>query len=170
MQPVIMYLVGQISADPRSYEWRINISTWIEDLIDQKEEYTNLIEIIDPCANSFNRNLMENHKDDEKNFSTLAHKTMPLSMLPALDLGYVRRSTMGIANMNHWTPSRPILGSYFELAWYYALYPDKPVIGIFDGDIEKNYQCNHPFVQAAVDVWVKNEYEAMDIITKQCFC
>jgi len=167
MQPVVIYLVGQISADPRSYEWRLNISNWVDDVVEARELP---LQIIDPCANLFNLSLIKNHKGDEKNFSSTAHETMPLKMLPALDLGYVRRSTMCIANMNHWTPTRPILGSYFELAWYYALYPDKPVIGIFEGNPEQDYQCNHPFVQASVDVWVKNEYEAMDLIVKQCFC
>jgi hypothetical protein len=170
MQPVIIYLVGQISADPRTYEWRQNIISWVEDVLDSKEEYWGLLQVIDPCGNTFNKSLITNHKNDEKNFSALAKETMPLAMLPALDLGYVKRSTMAIVNMNHYTPSRPILGSYFELAWYYALYPDKPVIGIFETDPKKDYQCNHPFVQAAVDIWVHSEQEAMDVITKQCFC
>jgi hypothetical protein len=169
MQPVVIYLVGQISSDPRSYQWRKNVLNWVDDA-NTKPEYKGNISAIDPCANNFNLTLIKNHKNDEANFSKLAHETMPLNMLPALDLGYVRRSTMCIANMNHWSPTRPILGSYFELAWYYALYPDKPVIAIFEGIPEKDYQCNHPFVQAAVDVWVKNEYEAMDLIVKQCFC
>ncbi len=54
---------------------------------------------------------------------------------------------------------KPILGSFFELAWYYTM-PEKTVIGIFDGDPNEAIQCKHPFVQEAVTTWVKTPKEA----------
>ena len=162
-----IYLVGQISSNPQSYEWRKRLYEYLINMENYAKDY---ITLLDPCKNSMNLNLIKQNKNDEKSFTDRANDYNSMNILAALDAGYVKESTICFANMNHFTPSRPIIGSFFELAFYYHNYPDKPVIGIFEGDPTKDYQCNHPFVQAAIDVWVKNENEAMDLIIKQCFC
>jgi len=63
--------------------------------------------------------------------------------------------------MNHYDKNKPMLGSFFELGWYFTM-PEKTVIG-FAEDLN-DYQIQHPFVQQAVTVWCKDEYEAADIV------
>ena len=162
----IIYLVGQISSDKRSYNWRENIESYVEKLPNNIRKD---IEILNPCNNGMNQDLIKNATNDEKSYNGLAFIEPSLNLLGPLDAGYVHYSNMCIANMNHFTPERPILGSYFELAWYYKSYPYKPVIGIFNGDPESDYQCRHPFVKAAIHAWVKNEIEAIQLVLKQCF-
>jgi hypothetical protein len=161
--------MGQISSDPRTYQWREEVRKWVLYTEDFYKQYEGKIEIIDPCENMFNQSLIKAHSSDEKSFHDLALLSMPLGILPPLDLGYVKRSTMGLVNLNHYSPDRQIIGSYFELAWYYGMFPDKPVIGIFDGLPEEHYHCSHPFIKASVHHWTKNVTEAMNTILKQCF-
>ena len=61
--------------------------------------------------------------------------------------------------MNHYDPKKPVIGTMFELAWYYQN-PVKTVIGIFDGNPAEDVICNHPFVRQSVDIWVKDEWQA----------
>lgn len=162
-----IYLVGQISSDPRSYEWRLNLERYLEGW---HADVKNNITLLDPCKNSMNLNLIKRNKNNEESYISEANTHNSMKILTPLDAGYVRESTICFANMNHFTPERPIIGSYFELAFYYHNYPYKPVIGIFDGDPKEAYHTSHPFVQAAVHAWVKNEMDALSLIIKQCFC
>jgi len=56
-----------------------------------------------------------------------------------------------------------LLGSFFELAWYFTM-PEKTVIG-FAEDLD-SYLCQHPFVQQAVTTWCHDEYEAAAILNQ----
>lgn len=162
-----IYLVGQISSNPASYEWRLNLQ---KHLAIQDEYIRQTISLIDPCKNSMNLSLIRQAKFDEAKYNEAVFVESSMDILTPLDAGYVKESTVGFANLNHYTPERPIIGSYFELAWYYILYPDKPVIGILDGNPQDFYHTKHPFVQSAVHVWVKTELDALKLIIKQCFC
>ena len=162
-----IYLVGQISSNPNSYEWRLNLQEYLDGLDDKKIKTG--ISLLDPCKNSMNLNLIRASKNNEEGFNNNAFAEETLKILTPLDAGFVQESTMCFANMNHFTPERPIIGSYFELAWYYHNYPNKPVIGIFDGDPKEFYHTRHPFVQAAIHVWVRYAVNALDLIIKQCF-
>ena len=147
-----IYLVGQISVDaPESYEWRKNVrrcfganSNW---------------EIIDPCNNGFNRSVLENAGGDDKRLKV--YKTAGIDLLVPKDYSYVKRSNMAFANMNHYDPKKPIIGSCFELAWYWQM--QKTVIGIYDGNPAEDVHCNHPFIKSAITTWVKDEWEACEV-------
>lgn len=78
---------------------------------------------------------------------------------------YVMKSTGAIANMNHYDEEKKIVGTFFELAWYYNN-NHKAVIDIFDGDPTKDQVCNHPFVKSVINCWVKNEEEACCTLEK----
>jgi len=162
-----IYLVGQISSNPESYEWRRRLAAY---LFSMEHEVKAHIKLLDPCKNSMNLDLIKQNKNDETSYNLDAFKHNSMNILAPLDAGYVRESTIGFVNMNHYTPERPIIGSYFELAFYYHNYPWKPVIGIFNGDPKETYHTSHPFVQASVHAWVKNEFDALNLIIKQCFC
>ena len=65
--------------------------------------------------------------------------------------------------MNQYDPDKPLLGSFFELAWYFAE-PEKTVIGYAD-DLN-SYLCQHPFVQGAVSTWVNDVVDAVYLLKK----
>lgn len=149
-----IYLVGQISPKyPITYEWREQV---IERLAGYQE-----IEIINPCANPFNTQVL---KESEYAVSK-KRRVNGIDVLPAKDYTYCKRSTIAIVNMNHYDLKKPLLGSFFELAWYFTM-PEKTVIAFAD-DLT-DYECQHPFVQQTVTTWCNNEEEATDIV-KQYF-
>lgn len=147
-----IYLVGQISPKyPITYEWRANIEKELKDRPD--------IEIINPCDNPFNDKLVK-----EGRYAVTKEKSsFGIEVLPAKDYTFCRRSTMAIVNMNQYDPSKPLLGSFFELAWYFTM-PEKTVIAFAKDQTE--YICQHPFVKQAVTTWVNDEYEACYIVNK----
>lgn len=147
-----IYLIGQISVDaPETYEWRKNVRRCFGANPDW--------EIIDPCNNGFNRAVLENSGKDPNRLKV--YKTNGINLLVPKDYSYVARSTMGICNMNQYDPKKPIIGTCFELAWYWKM--QKTVIGIFKGDPKEDVHCNHPFIKSAITEWVSNEWEACEL-------
>lgn len=148
-----IYLIGQISVDKKeSYAWRKNVRRCFGNNDD--------FDVIDPCNNGFNQAVLENAGGDPKRLKV--YKTEGVELLVPKDYSYVQRSTMAFANMNHYDPKKPVIGTMFELAWYYDN-PQKTVIGIFNGDPKEDVNSNHPFVRAAVDVWVQDEWDACEL-------
>jgi hypothetical protein len=148
----IVYLVGQISPKFEiTYQWRKNVIDHFEDV--------ECIDFINPCANKFNEDVLK-----KKVYAVHAKGRQPgIDLLVPKDRSFVKRSTIGLVNMNQYDPNKPLLGSFFELAWYYDS-PKKAVIGFADN--LNHYLCQHPFVQQAVNVWVENEIEACDLIER----
>ena len=110
-------------------------------------------------------NLVLLDTNDNNLYKTDIHIAYEECHFPVLnkDFSYVERSTMCITNLNQYDEKKPILGSFFELAWYYTM-PSKVVVGVFSGDPTPNIHTNHPFVRAAVNVWVQNEIEAAELL------
>ena len=148
----LIYLVGQISPKYEvTYQWRRNLENKFEGRDD--------IKFINPCANPFNKKVLE-----EKEYAVSEKRRVnAIDVLPAKDYTFCKRSSMAIVNMNHYDPAKPMLGSFFELGWYFTM-PEKTVIG-FAEDLN-DYQVQHPFVQQAVTTWCRDEYEAALIIQK----
>lgn len=161
----IIYLVGQISSDPKTYEWRRNIENYVSGLTN----YKNKIELLNPCGNKANEKLIQEHAYEEEGYNSVTDDIVATDMLASLDGGYVSYSNVCICNMNHYTPSRPMIGSYFELSKYMYMHPDVPVIGIFNGDPKEHYHTWHPFVARAVQTWTKDEISAIKLVLNQCF-
>jgi hypothetical protein len=150
----IIYLIGQISIDkPDSYKWRKNVRRAFATNDD--------FEVVDPCNNGFNQAILANAGGDPKRLKV--YKTKGTELLVPKDRSYVERSTMAFANMNIYDPKKPIIGTCFELAWYYDN-PHKTVIGIYDGNPKDHVICNHPFVRETVDIWVRNEFTACKLV------
>lgn len=146
-----IYLIGQISPHRETYDWRTRVQKYFED--------KSKVNIISPTASPFNAGYFDNIVNGDFISTRDVYRTKGIKILPAKDMHYVYSSNFAIANLNHYTPEKPILGTYFELAWYLAN-PDKVVIGIYDGDPMKTIHTAHPFVQAAVTAWVKDDEEA----------
>lgn len=147
-----LYLIGQISpAALESFTWRKNVRKYFEHRAD--------FEVIDPCLDEFNTRLVEENVTERIEI----YKEKGIRLIVPRDRWYVLRSTIGLCNLNHYDTSKPIIGTMFELAWYCEM-PEKAVIGIYNGDIKDDVICSHPFVDRAVDTWVKNEQEACQLI------
>jgi nucleoside 2-deoxyribosyltransferase len=148
-----IYLVGQISPKfEETYQWRRNVK---ENLF----QYKNILEIIDPCSNQFNEKVLE-----KKRYAVTKEKrSFGIDVLVPKDYTFCKRSDIAIVNMNQYDSNKPLIGSFFELAWYYTM-PEKAVIGFAD-DLN-SYACQHPFVKKAVSAWCKNEEEACYLIEK----
>lgn len=152
----IIYLVGQISVDaPETYHWRQRVIEYFKDYPQ--------FSLINPCDNSFNTNIKDTLGDGKDVYRTKIFHTKGIELLVPKDFSYVERSTMCIANLNQYDTNKPILGSFFELAWYYTM-PSKVVVGIYDGDPTTAIHTNHPFTRAAINVWVQNEIEAAELL------
>lgn len=148
------YLVGQITANPETRRWR-------EYLCNRFADYDDQILLIDPCDHIFTTKTLSEAKDG--NFRTSTSFNATSAVLPVRDAQYVMKSTGCIANLNWYSPETPLLGTFFELAWY-KMQPWKTVIGIYSGDPKQDYICGHPFIQSTVHVWVYNEVQVGDII------
>jgi hypothetical protein len=146
----LIYLVGQISPIfEETYQWRRDIKKYF---ISEPS-----IKFIDPCANPFNKKVLE-----EKRYALSSEeRRFGIDVLPSKDYTFCSRSSMAIVNMNHYDKNKPMLGSFFELGWYYTM-PGKTVIGFAD-DLN-DYQVQNPFVQQAVKIWVTNWKEACYIV------
>jgi nucleoside 2-deoxyribosyltransferase len=147
-----VYLVGQISSDIQTFAWREEVETWLG-----SEKF----KILNPCASQYAQRLLsQNSNIEEYKKKVYSNKEVPI--IPHRDYNMVLLSDIGIANMNIITPEKPMIGSFFELAWYF-LHPEKTVIGIA-ADRQKEFHCHHPFVTEAIKVWVKDNKEAVEVI------
>jgi len=146
------YLVGQISPKFQvTYEWR--------KLIERHFYESDDISFINPCRNPFNQKVLK-----KKEYAVTKEKrSFGIDLLPSKDKTFVMRSNGAIVNMNQYDPDKPLIGSFFELAWYFD-YPEKSVIAFAD-DLD-DYQCQHPFVQKAVTTWCKDADEACYLLEK----
>ncbi len=151
----LCYLVGQISPKFKvTYDWRKYV-------IEVMREFDSQVGFIDPCANSFNKKLVEDGEYAIK--VALKERSSGIDILPHKDYTFVLESDIAIVNMNQYDPDKPLLGSFFELAWYFA-HPEKTVIAFAD-DLD-SYLCKHPFVQEAVSVWCNDVKEAVFLLHK----
>lgn len=146
----IIYLVGQISPKfPVTYEWRKYVRQYF---YGNDSKY-----IIDPCSNPFNKDVLK-----KKEYAVGANGNRPgLNLIVPKDRQYVKMSDIAILNMNQYDPNKPLIGSFFELAWYYDS-PEKAVIAFAD-DLSC-YDCQHPFVQRSVTSWCNNVEEACELV------
>lgn len=148
----LFYLVGQISPKFKiTYDWR----NWI--INDFMDDYQ--INFINPCANPFNQKLVK----EERYAITDKGRSFGIDLLPSKDLTYVMRSSGAVVNMNQYDPEKPLVGSFFELAWY-RMFPEKSVIAFAEDP--GVYQCQHPFVQKAITTWAGSVEEAAYLVRK----
>lgn len=152
-----IYLVGQVSVDKEiTYQWRQDVRNFFKD-------YKSDFEMIDPCDNEFNKGVKNFNGSSSGPQRLKIYKTKGIGLIVPKNHSYVLRSTGCIANMNQYDKDKPMIGTLFELAWYYQN-PEKCVIGVFDGDPNEDIYCNHPFIKETVDIWCKDHMEAAQIL------
>lgn len=152
MRKRIIYLAGQISIlAEETYAWRERArKSLLED---------DRFEVIDPTYNNFNGGALDRGR--KTHFELYKEKSIEL-IVPK-DRNSVKHSDICIVNMNTYDDTKPFIGTIFELAWYYDS-PDKQVIGIYDGEPGYTINTGHPFINAAVNVWTRNEQEAVELV------
>jgi hypothetical protein len=181
-----IYLAGQMSENYETFLWRKNVEKYINQL---PREINKKINILNPFRNKRSIDffvkqdiikervplddsvsvMVMNTDLNERRVIKKKIKESNIEIVPIQDAGYVKESNMCIVNMTHYTEDKPMIGTFFELSLYCFMYPSKPVIGIFNGDISKDYQCSFPFVDHAVHTWVKNEIEAIELVMDSYF-
>lgn len=156
----VIYLIGQISNDKQiTYQWRQDVRKFFDPSLIINSNF----EMIDPCDNEWNKQItnFDGKVDDPHRLSV--YKKVGTGLIVPKDYSYVLRSTGCIANLNLYDEQKPMIGTMFELGWYYQ-HQGKCVIGVFDGDPTENIYCNHPFVRETVDVWCKDHMEAAQLL------
>lgn len=155
-----IYLAGQITANPETYEWRKRV----REFFTYASDYNRYITVIDPCQSEWNKELLTRLQRKEENFKGLVLDQSARALVAHKDRQHVKQSTIAFVNMNIYSPERPFIGTIYELAWYFDD-PAKMVIGIHK-DPENDYQCQHLFVQETIHTWVKDEIEACKLLIK----
>ena len=122
-----------------------------------------MLKFFDPCNNGFNLKALEFSENVQKFREFVRDNPQYSQLIPTRDMAYVYGSDGAVCNLINYTPEKPFIGTFFELAWY-QMTPWKPVIGIFDGDYTQDLVCRHPFVWEAVTTWVKSVEEACETI------
>ena len=151
----VIYLVGQISSNYEiTYKWR-------EYVVDRLKGVKDEIQIINPCSNPFNKDILK-YKEFGIDYGVYT-KEFGVEVITSKDYTYIKRCDIAIVNMNQYDLNKPLIGSYFEMAWLYAA-PEKTVIAFADN--LESYECKHPFVKQTVDCWCKNEEEACVLVER----
>lgn len=161
---LIIYLIGQITKDQRTFAWRFKVRNHFDYIRDiGKREHP--VRFFDPCNNDYSKEMLEKSKSVEDFRKNIKNTPQFSKVLPIRDMNYVFSSDGAILNLTPFTPEKPFIGTFYELSWYMTT-PWKPVIAIYPGDHTEDLICMHPFVQASVTTWVQDVDEACALVEK----
>lgn len=149
----VIYLAGQISVDKiETYQWRKDVCNYFE--------FNDQYDIINPCANPYNIELLYEYKDKNTNWNKI-YANGHNNILVSKDKSYVNRASIVIANLIQYDKNKPIIGTLFELAWCNYI-NNKTVIGIHDNT--KSIHYTHPFITNTISTWVTDQIHACNVI------
>ncbi len=146
-----VYLAGNISNDPRTYEWREKFESAMED--EPK------VIVVNPCANKFNQ-AMRNATADGLAFAKEAKKRSQ-KILRAKDYQLVKMCSAIVVNLALSSPEKPLVGTIQELTWARDVFY-VPVIAITEG--VDNIYTSHPWIDECCSAKVGTVEEAADMI------
>jgi len=150
----IVYLVGQISIKAKeTYEWRERFIVYLT----EKGYVPNKLIIINPCAAEWNQTILD------ADYKTEPYLMRGAELLPTKDYNFVKKSSILVCNLNQYDLEKPLLGSFFEMAWGWEW--KKTIIGIHNGETNDILK-KHPFIDQAVNVWVKNELQSARLVER----
>ena len=150
----IVYLIGQISIKAKeTYGWRERFIVYLTG----KGYIPDKLEIIDPCSTEWNKTILD------ADYKTDPYLMKGAELLPTKDFNFVKRSSILICNLNQYDLEKPLLGSFFEIAWGWEW--KKTIIEIHNGETNDILK-KHPFIDQAVNVWVKNEQQAARLVER----
>lgn len=140
-----VYLVGVISEDPETHQWRKNVSRKLGDgfIVD------------DPARTRFDRNTLKEAGGDTEAMHKLYEQHESEILLPK---SYQSVEDCDILLVNLQIGGEGHVGHIMELAWAYVFH--KPVIAMRGGD----FRSKHPMVKGIIHAWADTEDEAVEII------
>lgn len=149
-----IYLAGNISDDPRTYEWREEFTELLT-----KERANGLVRIVNPCANKFNQNIKGFGKDGLE--FTKEAKNRSQKLLRAKDYQLIKMCNVMIAHLGLVSPEKPMIGTVQELTWAADVFY-MPVIGITEG--VDNAYTNHMWIDECCSAKVETVAEAVFLV------
>lgn len=142
-----VYLVGVISEDTRSRDWRREASKLLKDKF----------EVDDPTRFKFDREVLKGSEGDPEKMHKLVEEHQAEILLPK-SFQSVARSDIILVNLAIEAIDRPMIGSIMEIAWAYGMH--KTIIAIRG----ESFYSRHPIIKGCVHAWAETVEEACDII------
>ena len=149
-----VYLAGNISDDPRTYQWRIDFTDLMRSEISEGR-----VKILDPTQNKFNQKLQDYDKGGLDFIKEATKRSQKL--LRAKDYNMVKIASLMVTNFGLVTEEKPLIGTVHELVWAHDIFYI-PILGITEG-IENPWIC-HPWHLECVSAWANNIEEAVWLI------
>jgi len=146
-----IYLAGNISEDPRTYEWREAFTKLVGD------DYR--VVIVNPCKNKFNQ-AMKDHDEGGLEFTREAVKRSQ-KILRAKDYQLVKMCSVIVVNLELSNPEKPMVGTVQELTWARDIFY-VPVVAITGG--VANIYTTHSWIDECCSAKVETVEEAADMI------
>jgi len=147
MNKLKVYLVGAISEDKATHEWRIWATKRLKDKFD----------INDPAASKFDRETLKESGGDYEKMRKLVASHQAEILLPK-SYQSIERADIILVNLALEPKHRPMIGTLMEIAWAY--YAHKTIIAI-RGD---NYYSKHPMIVGCIHAWGDSVDEVVAIL------
>lgn len=142
-----VYLVGPITEDQRTHQWRKEAIKKLGDKFDCD----------DPCASKFDRESLKEANGDAKKSHTIVEEHQAEILLPK-SFQSVSECDIMLVNFSIEPSDRPMIGSLMEIAWGYDLH--KSIIAVRG----TGYYSRHPMIIGCVHAWGNDLDEAIEII------
>jgi hypothetical protein len=149
-----VYLAGNISDDPRTYQWREDFAKMMAPEIGEGR-----LKILDPTQNRFNQKLQEVEKSGTEFVKEAAKRSQKL--LRAKDYNMIKIASLMVVNLGLVSPEKPLLGTVHEIVWAHDVFYI-PILAITEG--EENVWICHPWHDECVSAWAKDLDEAIWLI------
>jgi hypothetical protein len=149
-----LYLAGNISDDPRTYQWREDFARMMK-----PEIMEGRLKILDPTQNKFNQKLQHCGKEGKDFIKEAAIRSQRL--LRAKDYNMIKIASLMVVNLGLVSPEKPLIGTVQELTWCSDVFY-LPCIGISLG--KDNAYTRHPWIRECISAWVISVEDAVDII------
>lgn len=146
-----IYLAGNISKDPKTYEWRDKFTNL---LIDDSR-----VVVVNPCKNEFDQG-MKGLGTTGLDFAIEASKRSQ-KILRAKDYQLIKMCSVLVVNLEIYNKDHPMIGTIQELTWARDIFY-VPVIAICG--TEPNIYTEHPWVDECCSAKVETVEEAAEMI------
>lgn len=150
-----IYLAGNISENPRTYEWREEFS----EIMSVEPD----VVIVNPCGNRFNQGIRNFGKETGKDGLEFTKEAVKRSqkLLRAKDYQMVKMCNLMVVHLGIVTEKKPMIGTVQELSWANDIFYI-PVIALTEG--AENVYTHHPWIDECVSAWVVSVQQAADLV------
>ncbi len=150
-----VYLAGNISHNPATYEWRENVEFLL-----REERLFHKVVIVNPCANSFNASIKNYDTKQGLEFIKEAVRRSQ-HLLRAKDYQLIRISNAIIVDLVIGTDEKPLIGTIQELCWAKDVF-NIPVIAVTHG--KETPYTTHPWIDECCSAKVETVEDAVAML------